>query len=107
VLYIRARPEALAKRLAGRWVCRAQSHTYHEEFRPPKVPGVCDVDGSGLYQRDDDRPEAVTARARVFLESTAPLIDHYRGKGVLVEVDGEKPIAEVTESLMAALPERA
>jgi adenylate kinase len=107
VLYIRARPEALAKRLAGRWVCRAQSHTYHEEFRPPKVLGVCDVDGSELYQRDDDRPEAVVARARIFLESTAPLIEHYRGKGVLVEVDGEKPIAEVTESLMAALPERA
>jgi len=107
VLYIRARPEALAKRLAGRWVCRAQAHIYHEEFRPPKVLGVCDVDGSALYQRDDDRPEAVAHRALIFLESTAPLIAHYRGKGVLVEVDGEKPIAEVTESLMAALPEQA
>ncbi|MEX0789083.1 MAG: adenylate kinase [Anaerolineales bacterium] len=107
VLYIRARPEALAKRLAGRWVCRAQSHTYHVEFRAPKVPGVCDVDGSPLYQRDDDRPEAVAHRAQIFLETTAPLIEHYRGKGVLVEVDGEKPIADVTESLMAALPERA
>lgn len=106
VLYIRASPEALAKRLAGRWVCRAQAHTYHDEFRPPKVPGVCDVDGSDLYQRDDDRPEAIAHRARIFLESTAPLIEHYRGKGVLVEVDGERPMAEVTESLMAALPER-
>ncbi|MGH7753392.1 MAG: adenylate kinase family protein, partial [Gemmatimonadales bacterium] len=69
--------------------------------------GVCDIDGSELYQREDDRAQTVTQRTRVYLEATAPLIEHYRRQGLLIEVDGEKPIAEVTELLLAALPRRA
>jgi len=107
VLFVRVRPEALVRRLAGRWVCRAHSHIYHQEFQPPKVAGVCDIDGSELYQRGDDRAQTVTQRTQIYLETTAPLIEHYRRQGLLIEVDGERPIAEVTDSLLAALPQQA
>ncbi|MGH2607029.1 MAG: adenylate kinase [Anaerolineales bacterium] len=107
VLFVRVRPETLVRRLAGRWVCRAHSHIYHQEFQPPKVAGVCDIDGSELYQREDDRAQTVTQRTQIYLETTAPLIEHYRRKGLLIEVDGERPIAEVTDSLLAALPKQA
>jgi adenylate kinase len=107
VLFVRVRPEALVRLLAGRWVCRAHSHIYHQEFQPPKVAGVCDIDGSELYQREDDRAQTVTQRTQIYLETTAPLIEHYRRQGLLIEVDGERPIAEVTDSLLAALPRQA
>ncbi len=107
VLFVRVRPEALVRLLAGRWVCRAHSHIYHQEFQPPKVAGVCDIDGSELYQREDDRAQTVTQRTQIYLETTAPLIEHYRRRGLLIEVDGERPIAEVTESLLASLPQQA
>lgn len=107
VLFVRVRPERLVRLLAGRWVCRAHSHIYHQESHPPKVAGVCDIDGSELYQREDDRAQTVTQRTQIYLETTAPLIEHYRRQGLLVEVDGERPIAEVTDSLLAALPPRA
>jgi len=99
-------PEAeLITRLAGRWVCRAQGHVYHEVFNPPAVSGVCDVDGSELHQRDDDKRETVERRIGVYLEQTAPLIEHYRGEGRLVEVSGAQAIEAVTAELMAAFRE--
>lgn len=55
VLYIKVAQEILVRRLSGRWMCRAAGHVFHNEFNPPLVPGVCDYDGSELYQRDDDR----------------------------------------------------
>lgn len=107
VLYIKVAQEILVRRLSGRWMCRAAGHVFHDEFNPPLVPGVCDYDGSELYQRDDDRAETVAERIRVYINQTAPLIDYYHQRGLLVEVDGDQSIEAVADTLMAALPEGA
>lgn len=104
VPYIQVDEAELVKRLSGRWTCRAEGHIYHEEFNPPKRPGVCDVDGSELYQREDDKRETVQRRIHVYFEQTAPLIEHYRKQGVLVEINGNQAIEAVTADLLAALP---
>jgi len=95
--------QVLADRLSGRWVCRAAGHIYHEIANPPKSPGVCDLDGSPLYQREDDRRETVTERLRVYLQQTQILVDYYRARGLLVEVDGSPTPEMVTERLLPAL----
>ena len=107
VLYIKVAQEILVRRLSGRWMCRSAGHVFHDEFNLPLVPGVCDYDGSELYQRDDDRAETVAERIRVYINQTAPLIDYYRQRGLLVEVDGDQSIEAVADTLMAALPEGA
>ena len=93
----------LIDRLSGRWSCRAGGHVYHEKFNPPKDPGKCDVDGSELFQREDDKAETVKNRIRVYFEQTMPLIDYYRQKAVLAEIDGAKPIEDVTRELLASV----
>lgn len=103
VPYISVPAEVLIARLSGRWTCRAQGHIFHSVYHPPKVAGICDEDGSELYQREDDLPATVERRIRVYLEQTSPLIDYYREDGLLVEVDGTLPIEQVTESLLAAI----
>jgi len=103
VPYINVVEDVLIERLTGRWTCRAQGHVFHEKHNPPRTPGVCDVDGSELYQRDDDKAETVKRRIRVYLEQTQPLIDYYRQRGLLIEVDGTNPIEQVTKDLLAKL----
>jgi len=103
VPYIRVPDAGLIERLGGRWTCRANGHIFHEKYNPPKEAGRCDIDGSELYQRDDDQPETVKRRIRVYTEQTEPLIAFYRQKGVLVEIDGDQEIEPVTASLMAAI----
>jgi adenylate kinase len=104
VLYIKVQPEVLLARLAGRWICRApEQHTYHTLFNPPQKPGVCDIDGTELYQRADDTAEVQSRRIKVFFEQTAPLIDYFRQRGLLAEIDGEQPIAQVTAAMLAAV----
>ena len=76
---------------------------YHRTLNPPRVAGTCDVDGSELYQRDDDSEETVRRRIQVYSEQTTPLIEYYRDKGMLVEIDGDRPIEDVTADLMAAV----
>lgn len=103
VPYISVEPKILVERLSGRWTCRAQGHVFHEKFNPPIKAGVCDVDGSELYQREDDKPETVENRIRVYLEQTTPLIDYYRKQGVLSEIDGTQAIEKVTSQLLVAI----
>lgn len=103
VPYISVPEEVLIERLSGRLTCRAQGHIYHRVNNPPKKAGVCDEDGSELYQRDDDKPETVARRIRVYFEQTSPLIDYYRTAGLLVEIDGTQPIDQVTAALLAAI----
>ncbi len=103
VPYIKVPEKELIERLSGRLTCRAEGHIFHKEYNPPETPGVCDFDGSELYQRDDDKVETVTRRIRVYLEQTEPLIAYYRERGLLVEVDGKQPIDQVKEDLFAAL----
>lgn len=103
VPYISVPEEALIERLAGRWTCRASGHVFHEKYNPPTKPGICDFDGSDLYQREDDKTETVKRRIRVYLEQTQPLIDYYAQRNVLIEIDGKKPIEQVTKDLLTAL----
>ena len=103
VPFITAPPEVLVSRIAGRWTCRAHGHIYHEEFNPPKVQGKCDLDGSDLFQRPDDTAETVAKRIQVYLEQTMPLVEYYRARHKLVEIDGALPIDQVTHSLLAAI----
>ena len=103
VVYINVSNEELMRRLGGRWVCRARQHPYHVQSAPPKVAGVCDTDGSELYQRPDDSEETARKRLEVYLEQTVPLIDCYRKSGRLSEIDGEQEIDKVGKSLASAL----
>jgi adenylate kinase len=101
--YIRVPEADLVARLGGRWICRAQGHPYHEQSKKPLVQGVCDVDGSELYQRTDDQPATVQARLRQQLGALDEVVGHYREHGVLATVDGSQPIDRVTEGLLEAI----
>jgi adenylate kinase len=103
VPYITGSEEVLVERTSGRWTCRAQGHIYHQTFNPPKQKGICDIDGSELYQRDDDKADTVRHRIRVYMDQTMPLIEYYRKSGKIVEVDGMQPVEKVTEILLTAL----
>ncbi|MCL4561798.1 MAG: adenylate kinase [Chloroflexi bacterium] len=100
VPYISAPPNVLIERISGRWTCRAEGHVYHAIYNPPKKPGKCDIDGSELYQREDEKPETVTRRIQVYMEQTTPLIAFYRQRNLLAEIDGTLPIEQVTEQLL-------
>ena len=103
VPYITASADTLVERLSGRWTCKAQGHIFNEKSNPPKKPGVCDLDGSELYQRDDDKAETVSRRIQVYFTQTAPLIAYYRERGLLSEIDGARPIEKVSADLLAVL----
>jgi adenylate kinase len=103
VPYIKVPEDVLVERLTGRWTCRAEGHVFHEKFNPPQKPGVCDYDGSELYQRDDDKAETVKRRIRVYLEQTMPLINYYQKQDKLLEIDGTQSIEAVSKDLMDAL----
>jgi adenylate kinase len=103
VPYISVPEETLIERLAGRWTCRTAGHVFHEKYNPPKKQGVCDIDGSELYQREDDKTDTVKRRIRVYLEQTQPLIEYYTRQKLLVEVDGKQPIEQVTKDLLVVL----
>lgn len=77
--------------------------TYHIENNPPKVDGVCDACGSKLYVREDDKEETVLERLKTYREQTSPLIDYYKNKGKLINIDGAKPIEETTRDIIAAI----
>lgn len=103
VPYISVPEAVLIERLTGRWTCRNAGHIYHEKYHPPRQVGICDEDGSELYQREDDKAETVSRRIRVYLEQTEPLIAYYRQRGLLIEIDGTQAIDQVTHALLAAL----
>ncbi len=79
--------EEIIRRLSGRRVCKSTGRTYHIVSNPPKVEGIDDETGEELIQRDDDKPEAIKHRLEVYESSTAPLIDYYRAKGLLIDLD--------------------
>ena len=106
VFYLEVPREELLVRLSGRYICRANQHVYNVNTRPPKTPGVCDIDGSLLYQRPDDTGEAVQRRLNIFFGETIHLLDYYRDQGKLVVVDGNRPIEQVRASLLEAIKSR-
>jgi adenylate kinase len=103
VINIIVRKELLVERAVGRRVCKDCGQTYHMSFNKPSKEGICDKCGGELLQRKDDVEETVAKRINVYLEQTEPLIDYYTKKGIVVNVDGERPIAEVGKEIVANL----
>jgi adenylate kinase len=95
--------EEVIRRLSGRRVCVKAGHNYHVEFDPPKHEGVCDQDGSRLIQRDDDKPEVVRNRLKVYHEQTEPLVDLYDEQGLLRRIDGTREPTEVHDHIRAVI----
>ncbi len=95
--------EEVERRLGGRRTCVENGHVFHVEFDPPKQEGVCDIDGSDLQIRDDDRPEVIRKRLRTYHEKTAPLVDYYEGLGTLQHVDGDQPPDRVSDRIRSLL----
>lgn len=105
VVNIDAPRDVLIARLAGRVTCQTCGAIYNTRSKPPLQPGICDrCGGSELVQRADDTAEAIRERLRLYDEQTAPLLDYYRGRDIVVEVDGDRPIDAVTEDILRALP---
>ncbi len=95
--------ENIVKRMSGRRVCLKCGAPYHIVFNPPKKENICDVCGSELTFRDDDKPETVQKRLDVYHSQTQPLIDYYREKGVMHSVDGTKKMEEVFDDICKVL----
>ena len=103
VININASAETLIERAVGRRICKECGATYHIKFNPPKVAGICDIDGGVLYQRDDDNVETVSTRINVYMEQTEPLIAYYKEQNLLLDVDGTKSIDAIFETISKEL----
>ena len=100
VFYFTASEDVIIKRLAGRRICKSCGAHYHEVFSPPVKDKVCDECGAELQQRNDDRPETVSTRLKVYREQTEELIDYYRVSGGLVEIDGNGSVSEIQKNIL-------
>jgi len=103
VVYFDVDEEVVVERLSGRRTCKTCGAIYHVKYKPPKEEGKCDKDGGELFQRDDDRPDAIRERLRVYREETAELVDHYRQAGLLKEVPADGGIDEIHQGVLKAL----
>jgi adenylate kinase len=103
VLELVVENDEVVRRLSGRRTCRKCNHIWHIEFDPPATEGVCDLDGGELYQRDDDRPETIANRLDVYDKDTAPLVNYYAERGLLVGIDATGPVDDVTQRAIDAL----
>jgi adenylate kinase len=103
VIYLNVPREELLTRLSGRYICRANQHVYNVNTHPPKTPGVCDLDGSELYQRSDDTGEAVQRRLDIFFNETIRLLDYYGTQHKLREVNGNQGIDQVQADLLKTI----
>lgn len=102
VLLVEVADEEIIKRISGRRVSKA-GRTYHVDYDPPKHAGRCDVDGTQLQQREDDKPEVVTDRLAVYHAQTSPLIDYYEQQGLLRRFDGSRSPVEVHDRIRATI----
>ena len=103
VLLLEVPDSEVVRRLSGRRVCVKGGHNYHVEFDPPKHEGVCDQDGSRLIQRDDDKPDVVQNRLRVYQSKTTPVIDYYDERGLMRRIDGTRNPADVHDHIRAVI----
>ena len=99
VILIDVTDDNIVNRLSGRRVCQEKGHVYHVEFNPPATEGVCDIDGSELYIRDDDKPEVIRHRLEQYHEKTSPLVDYYKKQGLLNSIDGADDPDRVSEKI--------
>src|ERR1700731_3803965 len=102
-IYLNVPRAELLSRLSGRYICRVNQHVYNIRANPPKVPGVCDFDGSELYQRSDDIGEAVEKRLGIFFKETILLLDYYGQQHKLIEVNADQSIDQVQEDILSAI----
>ena len=98
-LYLQVPFEVLVERAAGRWTCRTCQTTYNYRVNPPRKPGICDIDGGELYQREDDRLEVVSERIKVYIADTVPVVEYYRERGILHQIDGTQDIEVVATQI--------
>jgi adenylate kinase len=103
VLLIDVGDDELIRRLGGRRTCAENGHVFHVDFNPPKQDGVCDLDGSALIVRDDDKPDVIRKRLETYHEKTEPLVDYYDQRSVLRRIAGEAPPDEVGEEIRRTL----
>lgn len=103
VINLKADSDVLVERISGRRVCKDCGQSYHIKNQPSKVEGVCDKCRGELFQRDDDKEETVKTRVSVYEDQTAPLIDFYRERGVLEDIDGTKGIDEIFQEISKIL----
>jgi adenylate kinase len=103
VLLIDVSDEEVVRRLGGRRTCVENGHVFHLDFNPPQRDGVCDVDGSELVVRDDDKPEVIRHRLEQYHDKTAPLIEHYDSQSLLRRIDGAVSPDEVGDEIRRTL----
>lgn len=103
VVNIEVDKDILVGRAVGRRICKSCGATYHVEFNPPKVDGVCDVCGGELYQRADDNEETVSKRIQVYLDETKPLVNYYSEEGIIANINGQQSIDKVFADIVEAL----
>jgi adenylate kinase len=103
VLELVVENDEVIRRLSGRRTCRTCNHNWHVEFDPPAEEDVCDLDGGELYQRDDDKPATIANRLEVYDKDTAPLVNYYAERGLLVGIDATGPVDDVTQRAIDAL----
>lgn len=103
VVNIEVDKSILVGRAVGRRICKSCGATYHVEFNPPKVEGVCNVCQGELYQRADDTEETVSKRIQVYLDETKPLVDYYSSQGIIANINGQQSINAVFEDIVNAL----
>ncbi|HEU5106448.1 MAG TPA: adenylate kinase [Solirubrobacterales bacterium] len=103
VLLIDVSDDEVVRRLGGRRTCEENGHVFHVEFEPPKQEGVCDIDGSPLIVRDDDKPEVIRKRLQTYHEKTKPLVSYYDERSVLRRIAGEAAPDEVAEQVRRTL----
>jgi adenylate kinase len=103
VVNLQVNEEELVRRLSGRWVCPKCGEPYHSENKKPAKSGICDKCGEQLVQREDDKPEAVRNRLKVYQEKTAPVLDYYSGTGVLKNIEAVGSVEEINKKIVEAL----
>jgi adenylate kinase len=106
-LYLEVPFEVLVDRAAGRWTCRTCQATYNYRVNPPRLQGFCNLDAGELYMREDDRLDVVSERIRVYVQDTVPVVEYYRQRGILRQIDGTRDIdavaLDIEEQLEAAV----
>jgi len=105
VISVAVPEDVLVERASGRRICRTCGQSYHLMFDPPKEPGICDEDRGELYQREDDKSETVRQRLAVYQAQTSPLVEFYRARGILQEVNGDQLIDDVADDILKVVNE--
>jgi adenylate kinase len=100
IIHITVPHDVLMERLTGRLICRNCGRAFHKVFNPPSKDGVCDTCGGELYQRSDDTPEAVERRLTIYFEQTEPLLERWRSRGIVHDIDGNQSIEQVTRDII-------